>query len=247
MYKNPHATDSGIDISYDDAVSASPKFFKSAEEAWHETSSLPQFPIRQQQTAPPAATLLTLPFELRLEIYSYLLHVPSTTSTAKKPRRSLHGFALLRTCQQLHSECAEYMLAHNEFTAHPSLLTTFPRLLGPGGAPVRDAGQIARIRSFRVPVRLDVEAHGFDAAEAARQLGGRRDVVLEARQADWRAVGPGNLRLFEEVRGVARARVEGSTGGFEDYARWLERTMMCRPGEDVGPFCGKDHLLTLYD
>ncbi|KAK7747187.1 hypothetical protein SLS62_009129 [Diatrype stigma] len=239
MYKNPHARDSGIDITYDDAVSPSPSP-KPLEEIEQQQ--------QQQHTPAPAATLLTLPLELRLEIYSYLLHVPSTPSTAKKPAHQLAaGFALLQTCRQLQDECAAYLLARNEFTAHPSLLASFPRLLGPGAAPVKDAAQAARIRRLRVPVRLDIEAHGFDAAEAARQLSGRRAVVLEARQSDWRAVGPGNLRLFEQVRGVGEARVEGSTGGFEDYARWLERTMMCGPGEDVGPFCGKDHLLTLYD
>lgn len=243
MYKNPHATDSGIDISYDDALSLPPKLQKEIYEKQEAAFSQP--PNQQERTPP--ATLLTLPLELRLEIYSYLLRVPSTPSTAKKPRRQLHASGLLRTCQQLHAECSAYLLAHNEFTAHPSLLTTFPRLLGPGGAPVRGADQIAQIRRFRVPLRLDVEAHGFDEDEAARQLSGRREVVLEVRQADWRAAGPGNLRLFERVRGVGCARVEGSTGGFEEYARWLERTMMCGPGEDIGPFCGQDHVLTIYD
>ncbi|RYP48948.1 hypothetical protein DL768_005220 [Monosporascus sp. mg162] len=259
MYKNPRASDSGIDISYDDALSSSPPPPPPPKGTTKEQKGVP--PISQEHKqgapaparrpgAPPPATLLTLPLELRLEIYSYLLTLPTTRQrrqqqTCTKDAR-LHP-AILRACRQLHAEALAFLLETNEFEAHPTLLASFPRLFPfPAGSPVRDAAQAARVRRLRVRVRLDVELPD-DGDERVRQLSGLRELVLDVWQAGWRAAGPRNLRRFEAVRGVGRARVVGSTGGFEDYARWLENTMMCAPGEDVGPFVGEDcDALTLH-
>ncbi|RYP90209.1 hypothetical protein DL770_003672 [Monosporascus sp. CRB-9-2] len=261
MYKNPLASDSGIDISYDDALSSSSPPPKGANK---EPKGVPLISQECEQGAPaparrrgapPPATLLTLPLELRLEIYGYLLTLPTTRQRRRQQAdrtkdARLHP-AILRACRQLHAEALAFLLETNEFEAHPTLLASFPRLFPfPAGSPVRDAAQAARVRRLRVRVRLDVEVPDDgdgNGDEKVRQLSGLRELVLDVWQADWRAAGPRNLRRFEAVRGVGRARVVGSIGGFEDYARWLEDTMMCPPGEDVGPFVGEGcDALTLH-
>ena len=286
MYKIPSATDSGIDISYDDHVPTprpSPKLLEKPEagedvlmleapaiQAELELYRSQQLQKQQLLLLPPtpspsppppqkqSPSLLTLPYELRLEIYSYLLEAPSRPGSNKKaaaaagtPWPRLHAYALLRTCGQLYAECTAYLLTRNEFTAHRSLLAGFPRLLGADAAPVTSAAQTRAVRRLRVPVRLDAGVSGYDAAEAARQLSGRAEVVLVAERASWRAAGPDNLALFEKVRGVRTARVVGSIGGFEDYARWLEKAMMAPLGCDVVPGCpsarGMGDRLTRYN
>ncbi|RYP25619.1 hypothetical protein DL767_008330 [Monosporascus sp. MG133] len=257
MYKNPLASDSGIDISYDDALSSSSlppkgttKESKGVLLISQEREQRVPAPARRRG-APPPATLLTLPVELRLEIYGYLLTLPTTRRRRQHTKDARLHPAILRACRQLHAEALAFLLETNEFEAHPTLLASFPRLFPfPAGSPVRDAAQAARVRRLRVRVRLDVEfpdGGDGDADEKVRQLSGLRELVLDAWQTDWRAAGPRNLRRFEAVRGVGRARVVGSIGGFQDYARWLENTMMCAPGEDVGPFVGEGcDALTLH-
>ncbi|RYO89280.1 hypothetical protein DL766_000917 [Monosporascus sp. MC13-8B] len=258
MYKNPLASDSGIDISYDDALSSpSPQKGTTKEPKGvllisQEREQGAPAPAPARRGAPPPSTLLTLPLELRLEIYGYLLTLHTTRQRRQQQTHAkdarLHP-AILRTCRQLHAEALAFLLETNEFEAHPTLLASFPRLFPfPAGSSVRDAAQAARVRRLRVRVRLDVELpDDGDGDERVRRLGGLRELVLDVWQADWRAAGPRNLRRFEAVRGVGRARVVGSIGGFEGYARWLENTMMCAPGEDVGPFIGDGcDALTLH-
>ncbi|RYP20425.1 hypothetical protein DL765_002801 [Monosporascus sp. GIB2] len=258
MYKNPLASDSGIDISYDDAQSSPPPpkgITKEPKGVLLISQEREQgAPALARRGAPPPATLLTLPLELRLEIYGYLLTLPTMCQRRQKQADTkdarLHP-AILRACRQLHAEALAFLLETNEFEAHPTLLAAFPRLFPfPAGSPVRDAAQAARVRRLRVRVRLDVELPDDgdgDGDERVRQLAGLRELVLDVWQATWRAAGPRNLRRFEAVRGVGRARVVGSIGGFEGYARWLENTMMRAPGEDVGPFVGDGcDALTLH-
>ncbi|KAI8625131.1 hypothetical protein F5Y19DRAFT_272972 [Xylariaceae sp. FL1651] len=200
--------------------------------------------------APPAEpgqqrlTILNLPYEIRLEIYAYLLAVPSDPTANMNSTPTLLHPNILRACRQLHSECVPVLYGGNTFLAHTSLLTAFPSLFIPpchyhyytrtmmttSYAPVRSSALAALITRFRVRVRLDAEPQ-FDRAAATQQLSGKTEVVLEAWQAEWRGAGPDALRLFEGVRDVRVARVVGSTGGFEAYARWLERAMMTRVGE----------------
>ena len=84
-------------------------------------------------------------------------------------------------------------------------------------------------------LRLDAEPQ-FARDAVTAQFSGKQELVIEAWQTEWRGAGPEALRLFEDVRGVRVARVVGSTSGFEDYARWLERAMMAGVGEYVAPF-----------
>ncbi|KAI1283626.1 hypothetical protein F5Y07DRAFT_408862 [Xylaria sp. FL0933] len=148
---------------------------------------------------------------------------------------------ILRTCRQLHAECTPILYRSNTFLTHTSLLTVFPSLYAPHHPrkshlpPVRSAALTSLITRFRVRVRLDAEPQ-FAREAATAQLSGKSEVVVEAWQTQWRAAGPEALRVFEDVRGVRAAAITGSTGGFEDYARWLERAMMAGAGEYVAPF-----------
>ncbi|KAI0012728.1 hypothetical protein F4779DRAFT_530438 [Xylariaceae sp. FL0662B] len=203
-----------------------------------ETSS----PLPTATLNPTASTLLTLPLELRLEILSYLLVLPppATPGTSTPPARPHLHPAILRANRQLHAEAIPLLYRHNTFQAHTTLLTAFPRLRSSSSwawewPPVRAARVSSLITRVHVRVRLDA-APGYDRGAAARGLSGKDEVVLEAWQAVWRGAGPDVLRLFDAVRGVRSARVVGSVGGFEDYARWLQRAMMAAVGEHVEPF-----------
>lgn len=219
-------------------------------------------------------SLQTLPYEIRLEIYKYLLLEPSSSGTAteddknllnhshkpyyvhgqpspgssngsgrggsssnsKHPPQRIHG-AILSTCRQLHAETLPFLYGRNQFVAHHSMLTSFPRLREWYG-PVRPDRLSAMITRFRIRVRLDAGVQ-YDAGKVAAHFSGKQELVVDVWQAAWRAAGPANLWLFEDVRGVARARVTGSTGGFEDYAAWLEGVMMSPVGSSVLPYTGK--------
>ncbi|KAI0840132.1 hypothetical protein F5Y06DRAFT_294802 [Hypoxylon sp. FL0890] len=194
-------------------------------------------------TTPSKPTLLTLPLEIRLEILKHLLVLPPS---APPPSQNAHYHspqpralrllypAILRCNQQLYSEGLPLLYRHNTFLAHNTLLTSLPRLRRAYDPVVTErlSGLITR---FHLCVRLDAEP-GYDRAKATAQLSGKEEVVLEAWQAMWRGSGPDVLRLFEGVRGVRRAKVIGSVGGFEDYAKWLERAMMREVGATVEPF-----------
>ncbi|KAI0885175.1 uncharacterized protein GGS22DRAFT_139922 [Annulohypoxylon maeteangense] len=205
------------------------------------TKSLPQ--ATTILTTPPAPTLLTLPPELRLLILSHLLILPPTAPPPSQngfphnpqpPSLSLLHPSILQCSRQLHAEGLPLLYQHNTYLAHNTLLLSLPRLRR-AYAPVLCARLSEMITRVHVCVRLDAEP-GYDRAMATAQLSGKEEVVLEAWQAMWRGSGPDVLRLFEGVRGVRRARVEGSVGGFEDYARWLEGAMVREVGAVVEPF-----------
>ncbi|KAI1152512.1 hypothetical protein F4825DRAFT_475850 [Nemania diffusa] len=148
---------------------------------------------------------------------------PPSLSTQTTPSSPLHP-SILRTCRQLHAESTPVLYKTNTFLAHTSLLTTFPSFFSPGHPrrrypPVRSAPLAALVRRYRVRLRLDAEPQ-FAREDATAQFTGKRELVIEAWQAEWRGAGPDALRLFEGVRAVRAARVTGSTGGFEDYARF---------------------------
>lgn len=187
----------------------------------------------------PQMGFLTLPVELRLEIYAYLFHLcpysrfgPSRSN--KEEENSPHGAALLRTCRLIHEEATPFLYADNTFIAHPSLLASFPRLR-PHLSPVSDAGALSRIRRFDVTLRLDCDPP-FTADAAVASFSGVDELVIHIVQASFLAVGCANLRLFEGVRGVAAVSIVGSTTGFEEYVAWLRGVMTAPIGADVGKF-----------
>ncbi|KAI1391094.1 uncharacterized protein F4822DRAFT_172632 [Hypoxylon trugodes] len=188
--------------------------------------------------------LLTLPPEIRLQILSHLLILPPSAPPPSQNAYFHSGLpasspiplytAILRTNRKLHAEALPLLYRHNTFLAHPSLLASLPRLRR-AYAPVLSCNMADLIARLHVCIRLDAEPR-YDSKMAATQLSGREEIVLETYQVSWRGSGPDALRLFEGVRGVRRARVVGSVGGFEDYARWLEGVMMCEHGTEVKPF-----------
>ncbi|KAI0897888.1 hypothetical protein F4806DRAFT_494620 [Annulohypoxylon nitens] len=209
-----------------------------------ETQTLISTTTTSPQSSSPKPTLLTLPLELRLLILSHLLILPSTAPPPSEnafphnpqpPSLSLLHPSILRCSQQLHAEGLPLLYTQNTYLAHPTLLLSLPRLRR-AYSPVLTQRLADLITRVHVCVRLDAEP-GYDKAIATAQLSGKEEVVLEAWQAMWRGSGPDVLRLFEGVRGVRRARVEGSIGGFEEYARWLEKAMVREPGAKVDPFC----------
>ncbi|CAJ2507678.1 Uu.00g088640.m01.CDS01 [Anthostomella pinea] len=181
-------------------------------------------------------TLLTIPFEIRLEIYAYLLTIPpppppppSTSTTpstrtpsptpyhAPKPTPPLHP-SLLHPCHQLHAETVPFLYRTNTFHAHPVLLTALPSLFNPHSPhlppthypPIRTPSLAGLITKYRIRVRLDAEPpRGVDRVSVSAQFSGRDEVTIEAWRAAWKGAGPDVLRLFEGVRGVRRARVVG--------------------------------------
>ncbi|KAI1337484.1 hypothetical protein F5Y15DRAFT_425795 [Xylariaceae sp. FL0016] len=208
----------------------------------------------------PPPSLLILPLEIRLEIYTHLLTLPplpspspsssssspsstsisssSSSSSATDPPR-LHP-SILRVSRGLHAEAHHILYTLNTFLSHPTLLTTFPSFYSPHlpsrrYAPVLYPSLAALITRFHVLLRLDAEPR-FSRAAATAQFSGKAELTIECWQAMWRGSGPDALRLFEGVRGVRRACVRGSTGGFEEYTRWLESAMERPAGEPVKPF-----------
>ncbi|KAJ1329349.1 hypothetical protein MN608_06083 [Microdochium nivale] len=201
---------------------------------------------------PGRATFLTLPLELRLEVFKHLLVDPfldgaSSSSASSHPSSTTsnnsrkNAAAILRTSRQIHHEAMPILYSTHTFLSHPGrLLTHFPRLSA-SHAPVAHAEHSPLIaslmRRFRISLRLDVDP-AFTAADAASHFSRAAELTVDVSQASWRAAPPDSCRLFEGVRGVGRAKVTGSVGGFEAYARWLEQVMMSPPGSRAGRFRG---------
>lgn len=168
--------------------------------------------------------ILTLPYELRQEIYSHLLTLTTPTSTTLYPQ-------ILSTCTQIHDEALPLLYKSNTFTAHPSLLASFPRLT-PTSPPIASSRHAALVTHLKVLIRLDAGA-AFTNSRATRELSSLEELTVECRQSAYGVAGPQALRLFEGVRGVRRARVVGSTTGFDEYAKWLEGIMMRPRGDEA--------------
>lgn len=164
-----------------------------------------------------------------------------------------HATAILRTSRQIHDEATPVLYTSHIFLTPPSsLLTHFPRLSA-FHAPIQHAEHSPTLRRlitrYRIQLRLDVDPK-FTRDDATRHFSGVDELEVDVRQASWRGVGPDHLRLFEGVRGVKKsARVVGSTGGFEGYARWLEGSMAAPKGARVKRWSGLmelgfDHVIS---
>lgn len=191
-------------------------------------------------------TLLTLPGEIRNQIYRLLLTIPPTTlkslqrhvhlnhysgSTLSSSPTSSWPFtpALLSTCRQISSEATPILYAENTFTAHPTLLTSMPYLVNPA-RPIYLPQVCERIRRWHVSVRLDCDAR-YREEDVTQAFSGAQEVEVEAKEAMFRSAGAGMLMLFRGVRGVERARVMGSVE--REFAVWLEGAMMAEMGSEV--------------
>lgn len=214
-------------------------------------------------------TLLTLPLELRLDIYTLLLILPPIskeddflfrTCTARVSRDMLlptppssppnqNGFAvtqsysgpprvhaaLLAVCRQIHREALPILYSHNTFVAHPSLLSSFPRLRS-WYPPVRESSMHKLMRRWYLQVRLDCDVP-FTAGKASMAFSGAESLEIDLVQSVFLGVGYSNMRVLEQIRGVKRVKVGGSTTGFEKYIAWLEERLVQDEDEDDGePF-----------
>ncbi|KAF2490133.1 hypothetical protein BU16DRAFT_429222, partial [Lophium mytilinum] len=154
----------------------------------------------------PQSRLLSLPGELRNEIYGLLLGNPS----------SLHP-AILSTCRQTFTEATPLLYAHT-FTAHPSLLTSLPSLArpplsatmpAPAYPPILSAPAAAYIRRWKLTLRIDIDPR-FSAEQARAAFSGCESLEIEVRQSSWGdcPVEPA-LALFGLVRGVKKVVIRG--------------------------------------
>lgn len=173
---------------------------------------------------------LTLPLELRLQIYSYLLHLPPPTPLSSP---TIHAPILL-TNHLIHAEATPLLYAENTFIAHPSMLTSFPRLRS-YYPPIRCAEPVRLIRRYHLTVRLDCDLP-FTKEAATEAFSGIEALELYLVQSVFLGVGGTNLRAFEGVRGVGRVVITGSTTGIEGYVEWLRGVMQSERGVDVKEF-----------
>lgn len=175
-----------------------------------------------------------MPLELRLQIYTYLLQLAPYTPHANRHDACTPHASILRTCRLINAEATPLLYALNTFIAHPSLLTTFPRLR-PHLTPVSQPWPLGQIRRFQLTLRLDIDPP-FTAAAAEAAFSGVEELTVYVTQSSFLGVGCANLRLLEGVRGVKSVRIAGSTTGFEEYVAWLEDAMRTECGTDVPKF-----------
>ncbi|KAI6818711.1 hypothetical protein KC365_g13109 [Hortaea werneckii] len=203
-----------------------------------------------------ASALLSLPPELRNEIWRYLLvHATSPASrlhavdrkeqhhcspAGRELRESHICTNLLRTCKQANAEATPIFYGENTFNAHPSLLATLPSFLlstlpvRVTLPPVTHPRVVRLIRKFSLHVRLDTDPR-FTSSQAEESFNGVEELEIEVFQAMYGSCDFSVLALFEGVRGVGRAIVRGSVGDGR-YAGWLAKSMMCPPGEKPSGF-----------
>jgi hypothetical protein len=170
---------------------------------------------------------LSLPGELRNEIYAHLLLNPS---------EGLHP-AILSTCRQTHAEGTPLLYSH-AFTAHPSLLTSLPHLEVNHHAypPVLSPAALALIRRWRIKLRVDVDPR-FSPSAACAAFSGAQDLEIDVRQNSYGLcpIEP-VLSLFATVRGVNEVVIKGV--GEEGMAfTSLLRTVMMAPAEQEKGGC----------
>lgn len=164
---------------------------------------------------------LDLPLEIRLDIYQQLLEMP-TYSKRRTPDAHIYPNLLLAN-KQINYEATHMLYNSNTFLAHPTMLASFPRLR-PWSEPVKESSVLPRIRKFHVDVRLDCDLP-YEKERVTESFSNIDELTIDINQAQYLGVGHGNLALFEDVRGVRRVTISGSTTGFEDYIKWLVNLM----------------------
>ncbi|KAH8179642.1 hypothetical protein LIA77_01161 [Sarocladium implicatum] len=189
--------------------------------------------------APKISSLLLLPVELRLEIYYYLL-TPTPSAAGSTSRTTLASLdihpSILLTCRLLHQEALPILFSQNTFHAHPSLLTTFPRLL-PSLSPICSPSLLPLISRVHLTFRLDTLDAPFAKEAAKASLSGLDTLTVELKSGGvFLGAGCGRLRALEEVRGVGEVNFIGSTLGFEAYLGWLRKAMMSEEGAQLERF-----------
>lgn len=191
---------------------------------------------------PPKACFMLLPVEVRLQIYAYLLHLPSLAA-ADPHQESRVSAGILRASRQIHDEATPLLYTDNTFLAHPSLLAGFPRLRS-WYAPVCAAALLPRIRRFHLTLRLDCDLP-YDRQRAAASFSGAEELHVQVTQAAFLGAGYENLRTLEDVRGVQQLTIRGSTTGFESYIAWLSQLLQSPMGTKAEDFMPSEEDLAI--
>ncbi|SMQ47480.1 unnamed protein product [Zymoseptoria tritici ST99CH_3D7] len=185
-----------------------------------------------------ASRLLLLPAELRNAIWELLLVHTIPFPPQRQHNRSFCA-NILQTCKQINHEATPILYAENTFMAHPSLLAALPAfLLTPRDRvtlpPVVKSRVASLIRRYYIHVRLDVDPR-FSQNQVTESFTGVDALEIEVFQAMYGSCDFTTLKMFEDVRGVGKAVVQGSIGD-GNYARYLEMCMTSPPGTDIPPF-----------
>ena len=91
-------------------------------------------------------------------------------------------------------------------------------------------GCIAHIRRFHIRVRLDSDPF-YSPQKVQEAFTNADELEVEVFRASFQAGSYRALDGYADVRGVRKARVHGSVES--GYARWLERRMTSKEGENV--------------
>ncbi|KAG0648827.1 hypothetical protein D0Z07_5076 [Hyphodiscus hymeniophilus] len=180
--------------------------------------------------------LLDLPGEIRNQIYSHLLILPSHSTPTTLKHHPIYP-QILHTCQKIYEEARQILYGYNVFIAHPNLLSGMPRLRKSFVA-FSSPNLITMIRRYYILVRLDCDPN-FTAKKVQEAFTGVDELTLEVFQAQFGGSENQVLKLFEGIRGVKKARIYGSVTAFPDYAGWLERAMMTTEGTPL-PILGEE-------
>ena len=172
--------------------------------------------------------LLRLPGEIRNQIYDLLLITPPPGIPRPLGNNPQIHPQILSVCQQIHREAIDVLYGKNTFIAHYSLLSSLPQLRR-WQHPVTSLALIAMIKRYHIYVRLDCDPR-FTVETARDAFTGMEELTVEVFQSQFGSSDYTVLRLFEEIRGVKRAKVFGSVTAFPEYICWLENAMMSPKG-----------------
>lgn len=220
----------------------------------------------QVEKTSPAPTILTLPLEIRLQIYGYLLTLtplPIYRDSLPSSRPLIHP-AILLVCRQINMEATPRLYLQNTFTIlqpilQPPALEPLKRTDLESSCPSEPAYGI-HLRGHMKPVSLSVaqkhSARRFllqwrvdrafgqacvdgEASRAMRKiLSGADAVTVQMLLADACFVSqrPEALKVLETVRGVAEVEMRTVAPKIEAYATWLRGAMMSPVGSEVKAF-----------
>jgi hypothetical protein len=178
---------------------------------------------------------LSLPGEIRNEIYRLLLVIPKSDppSIRKRSGPSIHP-QILYVCKQAHNEASAILYRENTFMANESLLTSMPRLRGWYG-PLTANRYIKMITRYHMYVRLDCDAR-FVEESATSCFSNLDELSVEVFQAQFGSSGYEKLKLLEGIRGVKSVRLFGSLTAFPEYATWLREALVSPVDAVVEPY-----------
>ncbi|KAL5094140.1 hypothetical protein Trisim1_008248 [Trichoderma cf. simile WF8] len=190
----------------------------------------------------PKVGFMSLPLELRFQIYDHLLSIPPHPKSSSHHHLSSYAQpsehvypAILLANRQINWEATPFLYSSNMFVAHPTLLATFPRLRN-WYPPMREAKMLVpMIHRFHVQVRLDLPLP-YDRKAVAESFSGLDELSIDLVQSMFLGVDCNNLAVFDAVRGVKNVYISGSTTGFEHYIAWLIDAMKSPLGAEVAPY-----------